>query len=152
MRACEHSGMQDGTARARLDRDFGDRFLPLRRQLGVTSFGMNQIVLQPGQRGRIHRHVRQEEVYLVLEGRLTLVLESEPTELGEGDMIRVAPQVRRQLVNYGPARVVLLALGGASEHQGRDGEAFAAWEDDNPTSPQEMPMPPDLDPGELHTA
>src|SRR3984885_14890167 len=100
--------MEDGTTRARLDRDYGDRFLPLRRQLGVTSFGMNQIVLEPGQRGRIHRHARQEEVYLVLEGQLTLVIESEPAELGEGDLMRVAPQVRRQLVNYGPARVVLV--------------------------------------------
>jgi mannose-6-phosphate isomerase-like protein (cupin superfamily) len=144
--------MEDGTARARLDRDYGDRFLPLRRQLGVTSFGMNQIVLEPGQRGRIHRHARQEEVYLVLEGQLTLVIESEPAELGEGDLMRVAPQVRRQLVNYGPGRVVLLALGGAAEHQGRDAEAFAAWEDESATSPQEMPMPPDLEPGELRTA
>ena len=75
---------------------------PLRRQLGVTSFGMNQIVLQPGQRGRIHRHERQEEVYLVLEGRLTLVIESEPTELAEQELIRVAPGLRRQLINYGP--------------------------------------------------
>ncbi|HUJ33588.1 MAG TPA: cupin domain-containing protein [Solirubrobacteraceae bacterium] len=144
--------VEDGTARARLDRDFGDRFLPLRRQLGVTSFGLNQIVLQPGQRGRIHRHLRQEEVYLVLEGRLTLVIETEPTELGAGELIRVAPQVRRQLVNYGPGRVVLLALGGTTEHRGRDGEAFVSWDDDSPTSPQEMPMPPDLDPGELRTA
>ncbi len=143
--------MEDGTARARLDPDFGDRFLPLRRQLGVTAFGMNQIVLEPGQRGRIHRHARQEEVYLVLEGRLTLVIESEPTELGEGELIRVAPQIRRQLVNYGPDRVVLLALGGAAEHQGRDGEAFSSWNDENPTSPQELQMPPDLHPGELRT-
>ena len=143
--------MEDGTARARLDRDFGDRFLPLRRQLGVTSFGMNQIVLKPGQRGRIHRHARQEEVYLVLEGRLTLVIESEPAELGVGELIRVAPQIRRQLVNHGPDRVVVLALGGAAEHQGRDGEAFSSWNDENPTSPQELQMPPDLDPGELRT-
>ena len=85
----------------------------------------------------------------MLEGRLTLVIESEPTELGEGELIRVAPQVRRQLVNYGPDRVVVLALGGAAEHQGRDGEAFASWDDGSPTSPQEMQMPPDLDPGEL---
>ena len=148
--ACEHvHPMEEGTARARLDFDYGDRFLPLRRQLGVTSFGMNQIVLQPGQRGRIHRHAHQEEVYLVLQGRLTLVIESEPTELTDGQLIRVAPGLRRQLVNYGPGRVVILALGGAAEHQGRDGEAFAAWEDDDSTSPQEMPMPPDLDPGEL---
>jgi mannose-6-phosphate isomerase-like protein (cupin superfamily) len=143
--------MEDGTARARLDRDFGDRFLPLRRQLGVTSFGMNQIVLQPGQRGRIHRHERQEEVYLVLEGRLTLVIESEPTEVSEGELIRVAPQIRRQLVNYGPGRVVLLALGAAAEHQGRDGEAFTSWDAETPASPQELAMPPDLDPGELRS-
>ncbi len=144
--------MEEGTARARLDYDYGDRFLPLRRQLGVTSFGMNQIVLQPGQRGRIHRHERQEEVYLMLKGRLTIVIESEPTELTEGELLRVAPGVRRQLVNYGPERVVLLALGGAAEHRGRDGESFMAWEDESPTTPQEMPMPPDLDPGELRTA
>jgi mannose-6-phosphate isomerase-like protein (cupin superfamily) len=131
--------------------DYGDRFLPLRRQLGVTSFGMNQIVLQPGQRGRIHRHERQEEVYLVLEGRLTLVVESEPTELSEGELIRVAPQLRRQLLNYGPGRVVLLALGGAAEHQGRDGEVFASWDADTAASPQELQMPPDLDPGELRS-
>jgi mannose-6-phosphate isomerase-like protein (cupin superfamily) len=143
--------MEDGTSRARLDPDVGDRFLPLRRQLGVTSFGLNQIVLQPGQRGRIHRHRRQEEVYLVLEGRLTVVIETEPIDLGEGELIRVAPRLRRQLVNYGPGRVVLLALGGAAEHQGRDGEAFVSWDEDSPASPQDMPMPPDLEPGELRT-
>ncbi|HUA04564.1 MAG TPA: cupin domain-containing protein [Solirubrobacteraceae bacterium] len=144
--------MEEGTSTTRLDPDVGERFLPLRRQLGVSSFGMNQIVLEPGQRGRIHRHRNQEEVYLVLEGQLTLMIESEATELGEGDLIRVAPQIRRQLVNLGPGRVVMLALGGAAEHQGRDGEAFTSWEDDSPVSPQEMPMPPDLDPSELRTA
>jgi mannose-6-phosphate isomerase-like protein (cupin superfamily) len=143
--------MEDGTTTTRLTPDAGERFVPLRRQLGVSSFGMNQIVLEPGQRGRIHRHLRQEEVYLVLDGRLTLVIESEPTELGEGELIRVAPRVRRQLVNYGPGRVVLVALGGATEHQGRDGEAFASWDDESPTSPQELPMPPDLEPSELRS-
>jgi mannose-6-phosphate isomerase-like protein (cupin superfamily) len=141
--------MEEGTSTTRLDPETGERFLPLRRQLGVSSFGMNQIVLQPGQRGRIHRHQRQEEVYLVLEGRLTLLLEGEESELGQGELIRVAPNVRRQLVNFGPGRVVLLALGGAAEHRGRDGEAFGDWSDEQPVSPQELSMPPDLDPGEL---
>ena len=142
--------MEDGTAKTRLDPETGERFLPLRRQLGVSSFGMNQIVLQPGQRGRIHRHKNQEEVYLVLEGTLTLLIEGERTELAVGEVIRVAPQVRRQLVNRGPGRVVLVALGGAGEHVGRDGEAFGDWSDVSPVSPQELPMPPDLDPGELY--
>jgi quercetin dioxygenase-like cupin family protein len=143
--------VEDGTSTTRLDPDTGERFLPLRRQLGVSSFGMNQIVLQPGQRGRIHRHRGQEEVYLVMEGTLTLVVEDSPIDLAQGEVIRVAPQVRRQLVNLGPGRLVLLALGGAGEHQGRDGEAFGAWEDEQPVSPQELAMPPDLDPGELRT-
>jgi mannose-6-phosphate isomerase-like protein (cupin superfamily) len=143
--------VEDGTSTTRLDPETAERFLPLRRQLGVSSFGMNQIVLQPGQRGRIHRHQRQEEVYLVLEGRLTLLLEREESDLGEGELIRVAPQVRRQLVNRGPGRVVLLALGGASEHTGRDGEAFGDWSDESPVPPQELSMPPDLDPGELRS-
>ncbi len=53
--------MQDGVTRGRLEPDVGARFMSLRRALGVTSFGIIQIVLQPGPRGRIHR---QEEVYL----------------------------------------------------------------------------------------
>ena len=88
---------------------------------------------------------------MVLEGTLTLIVEGEASDLGQGTVIRVAPMVRRQLVNLGPDRVVLLALGSAGEHQGRDGEAFRAWEDQEPVSPQELPMPPDLDVGELRS-
>jgi mannose-6-phosphate isomerase-like protein (cupin superfamily) len=144
--------VENGTTTTRLDPETGERFLPLRRQLGVSSFGFNQIVLQPGQRGRIHRHRRQEEVYLVHEGTLTILLEGEATDLGPGELIRVAPEVRRQLVNRGPGRLVLLALGGANEHQGRDGEAFGDWSDEDPVPPQELSMPADLEPGELRTA
>jgi quercetin dioxygenase-like cupin family protein len=143
--------VEDGTTTTKLDPDTGERFLPLRRQLGVSSFGLNQMVLQPGQRSRIHRHKHQEEVYLVLEGTLTLLVEGSPTDLGQGELIRVAPQVRRQLVNLGPGRLVLLALGGASEHQGRDGEAFPSWDAEQPMSPQELPFPPDLAAGELRS-
>jgi mannose-6-phosphate isomerase-like protein (cupin superfamily) len=143
--------MEAGVRRVRLDPDTGERFLSLRRELGVTSFGMNQIVLQAGQRGRIHRHERQEEVYLVLDGTLTLIVEEEEFEVGQGELIRVAPSLRRQLVNRRPGRVVLVALGGAGEHQGRDGEAFASWTDEVGASPQEIPLPADLDPSKLRS-
>lgn len=141
--------MEDGVSRARLEPDANERFVPLRRELGVSAFGINQMVLQPGQRSRIHRHRHQEEVYLVLEGRLTLLIEREETELGEGELVRVAPQVRRQLVNRGSGRLVLLALGGASEHEARDAEAFSAWEDEDGSSPRDVPWPPDLSEEEL---
>jgi mannose-6-phosphate isomerase-like protein (cupin superfamily) len=141
--------MEQGTSRAKLDPGTPDRFVPLRRQLGVTTFGINQMVLQPGQRMRIHRHARQEEVYLVLEGRLAVSIEGDETVLEAGELMRVAPDVRRQLVNRGPARVVLIALGGGQEHNGRDAEAFTAWEQETGASPQEVPMPDDLSADEL---
>jgi mannose-6-phosphate isomerase-like protein (cupin superfamily) len=128
-----------------IDRDSGDRFQPLRRDLGVSSFGMNVIVLQPGERGRIHAHEHQEEVYLVLEGELTLVVEGEDSTLGPDRLVRVGPPVRRQLANAGVQRVVLLALGGSGEHVGRDGLAWESWDEESPgRPPQEVPLPQDL--------
>jgi mannose-6-phosphate isomerase-like protein (cupin superfamily) len=141
--------MEDGTGRARLEPDSDERFVMLRRQLGVTSFGINQMALRPGQRSRIHRHQHQEEVYLVLEGTLSIAIEDEESDLSEGELIRVAPNVRRQLINRGPGRLVLVALGGHGEHQSRDAEAFHSWEDDEGASPRDVPWPDDLAAEEL---
>src|SRR5215208_5294220 len=116
--------MQDGVSVATLDRDGSERFQALRRELGVSTFGLNLIRLRPGQRGRIHRHKRQEEVYVVLEGMLTLGVEGEERELARGSLARVAPPVRRQLVNRGSELLLVLAIGAAEPHAGRDGEAF----------------------------
>ena len=136
--------MEIGVSFAALDPDHEERFLPLRRLLGVTSFGLNQILLRPGQRGRIHRHTAQEEVYLVLSGTLTLGVEGEERELGQGELARVGPDVRRQISNRGGEDVLLLALGGHGEHVGRDGEAFTSWEEEHGAAPQEVPLPEDL--------
>ena len=137
-------GMERGTTRSRLDPQSDKQFLTLRRQLCVSTFGLNQITLRPKQRGRIHRHLRQEEVYLVLSGRLSLIVEGEEIELGEGELVRVAPDLRRQLVNRGPERLVLLAMSGEGDHHGRDGEAFADWEQRTGVPPQKLSPPPDL--------
>jgi uncharacterized cupin superfamily protein len=130
---------------AAIDPDGGERFQPLRRELGVRSFGLNLITLQPRERGRIHVHERQEEVYLVLEGELTLVVEGEDHLLPRWRLARVGPAVRRQLVNRGRERVVLVALGGAGEHEGRDARAWSSWDEGGEgRSPQEVPLPEDL--------
>jgi uncharacterized cupin superfamily protein len=136
--------MEDGVDFWQLDLDGGERFVPVRRHLGVSTFGMNLIVLEPGQAGRIHRHARQEEVYLVLEGELSLMIEGEDHRLKAGGLARVAPEVKRQLVNRRSRRVVLLALGGAEPHEGRDGEAFEAWDQAEGRPPQEVPLPSDM--------
>jgi uncharacterized cupin superfamily protein len=122
-----------------------ERFQSLRRELGVSSFGMNVITLAPRQRGRIHAHERQEEVFIVLEGELTIGIEGEEHAVAKHGAVRVAPLVRRQLVNRGPSTLVLLALGAEGEHVGRDGRAWEAWDEDGEgRSPQEVPLPSDL--------
>jgi uncharacterized cupin superfamily protein len=136
--------MEDGVSFTRIDLDSGERFQALRRELGVSTFGLNLLLLQPGQRGRIHRHEHQEEVYLVLDGELSLYVEGEEHVLAQGALARVAPNVRRQLVNRRPQRVVLLALGGATDHTGRDGVAYVDWADSAGASPQEIPLPDDV--------
>ncbi|HET9094642.1 MAG TPA: cupin domain-containing protein [Solirubrobacteraceae bacterium] len=136
----------EGVSVARIDQPPEERFARLRAPLGVTSFGINVLTFAPGQRNRIHRHRVQEEVYVVLAGTLTLLVEGEPSQYAEGDVVRVAPDVRRQLVNRGPQVLRLLALGGdvGHEHEPRDAEAFNDWSQTEPGTPQTVPVPEDL--------
>jgi uncharacterized cupin superfamily protein len=122
-----------------------ETFQSLRRELGVTSFGINLLKLAPRQRLRVHRHQRQEEVYLVLEGELTLVVEGEDHVLGSGTFARVGPETKRQLTNPSSAPTLVLALGGDGTHEGRDGIAWSSWDEEGEgRPPQEVPLPDDL--------
>ncbi len=136
--------MAGSLARSSIDYESTERFISLRRALGVEAFGLNQLTLQPKQRGRIHRHQAQEEVYLVLAGTLTLLVEEEPHDLQPGELARVPASARRQLENRGDVPCVVLAIGGAGEHVGRDGEAFESWAESEGRPPQEVPLPDDL--------
>jgi uncharacterized cupin superfamily protein len=137
--------MQEGITLGSLDHVGSDRFQRLRAELGVETFGLNLIRLGPRQRGRIHAHERQEEVYVVLSGTLTLATgDGEEEQLGPNACARVAPGVRRQLINRGRDRCVFLAMGGAEEHNGRDGIAFDAWDAPEGRPPAEIPLPQDL--------
>ena len=80
----------------------------------------------------------------MLAGTLTLSIEGEERELGQGELARVAPDVRRQLSNRGRDDLLMVALGGRDEHVGRDGEAFTSWDQEPGAPPQEVPLPDDL--------
>ena len=138
--------MESGTSFASLDLDGEDRFQRLRAELGLSTFGLNLLRLRPGQGSRIHRHERQEEAYLVLGGVLTLEIDGEGTrELSKGDLARVAPAVRRQLSNRTADRLYVLAMGGANEHEGRDGRAYESWDEEGEgRPPADVPLPEDL--------
>jgi uncharacterized cupin superfamily protein len=137
--------VEDGVSFAKLDFDAGERFVRLRSELGIESFGLNLLLLEPGQGSRIHRHERQEEAYIVLEGTLTLEIEgAEEHTLASGDAARVAPNVRRRLSNRTQERLAVLALGGAHKHEGRDGVAYVDWDDTEGRPPKDVPLPENL--------
>jgi quercetin dioxygenase-like cupin family protein len=140
---------QDPTIFA-LDLDTDERFVPLRKLLGVSGFGINQLTLRPGQRMRIHRHAGQEEVYLVFEGRLTVLVEGVAHTVAAGELMRIAPEIRRQLVNTHRQRVTLVALGSTCDgHESRDAEAFNSWEETAGGQPRDVALPDDLPDSEL---
>jgi uncharacterized cupin superfamily protein len=139
--------MEPGVGYAFLDLTTRERVVRLGHELGVTSFGVNLRLLRPGQRGRIHRHRRQEEVYLVLEGELTLVIDGEERPvLRQGEAVRVSPELRRQLVNRGREDCAVLAIGASGEHEGGDGLAYESWDEPAEAGrpPQQVPLPADL--------
>jgi quercetin dioxygenase-like cupin family protein len=92
----------------------GIRFRPARQALGVSSWGMNVIEMDPGCTGypeHDHESEGHEEVYLVLRGSIVLQTDGSERVLSQGDFVRVAPETKRKFVtrNEGAA---LLALGG----------------------------------------
>ncbi|MBQ3942736.1 MAG: cupin domain-containing protein [Elusimicrobia bacterium] len=44
----------------------------------------------------VHYHKKNEEIYIALSGNGTAVLDGEKIEFSEGDVIKVAPSVKRQ--------------------------------------------------------
>lgn len=91
----------------------GIQFRPVREALGVTAWGMNVLELEAGcdqYPEHDHRKDGQEEVYVVLEGSVVFQANGEEQLLSRGEMVRVAPEVRRKFVTR-DSRVTLLALG-----------------------------------------
>lgn len=92
----------------------GIRFRPARNALGVTSWGMNVIELDPDCSGYPeHDHASEghEEVYLVLSGSILLRTGGRELELSEGQFVRVPPGMKRKFVTRNSG-ATLLALGG----------------------------------------
>jgi mannose-6-phosphate isomerase-like protein (cupin superfamily) len=114
----------EGWAAANLD-DLGDGpgFRKVRRELGVTAFGMNAIVLPPGMWTGRHFHERQEETYFVHRGTLEFEFgDGERVRLEAGGIARVDAATVRRMGNVGDEDAVYVIVGGADGYVGRDGK------------------------------
>jgi uncharacterized cupin superfamily protein len=85
----------------------------VRRTLGIESFGINMVEIGPGESIPEHDETGrdQEEVFLVVEGSPSLVVDGREIEMPAGTFARLDPQLSRTVVNHGdePAAVLIMS-------------------------------------------
>ena len=100
----------------------GPGFRKVRKELGVTAFGVNAVVIPPGYASGRHLHERQEELYFVHRGTVEFTLGQDTVSLRPGGFLRVDPSTVRSVRNPSDAEeAVYVAIGGAGGYVGRDG-------------------------------
>ena len=100
----------------------GPGFRRIRRELGVTAFGVNALIYPPGQEGFLHYHDEQDELYFVHRGRATFEVDGDEFELGPGGVVYVESTTPRKINNRTDEELVVLAVGGKEGYVGRDGQ------------------------------
>jgi quercetin dioxygenase-like cupin family protein len=113
----------DGWSVATLD-DLGDGpgFRKIRKELGVTEFGVNAIVMPAGYTAAPHRHERQQEIYFVHAGELEFTFgDGSKHRLGPGGLARVDASTVRRIGNVGDGDAIYVSVGGEGGYVGRDG-------------------------------
>jgi quercetin dioxygenase-like cupin family protein len=115
----------DGYAVAQLD-DLGEGpgFRKIRKELGVTAFGVNAIVLPPSYATGSHYHDEQEELYFVHSGRVEFEFGDGSTQqLGPGGLAWVDAPTERKVRNLSDSEdAVYVVIGGKDGYVGRDGK------------------------------
>jgi mannose-6-phosphate isomerase-like protein (cupin superfamily) len=73
----------------------------------------------PGARGRRHRHRRQEETFVVLEGTLSMYVGEPPErrDVPTGGLVHVPPGTPLQSVNHGDVPLLVYAYGTPPEDE-----------------------------------
>ena len=83
------------------------------RHLELTGVALGLVHLRPGKGYTFtHAHEKQEEVYMVIEGRGHILLDGEMVDVGPGDFVRVSPQTRRAVCAAADSYLKLICAGG----------------------------------------
>ena len=101
----------------------GPGFRKVRRELDVSEFGVNAIVIPAGYEGQHHYHDEQEELYFVHTGTLQFTFgDGEEFTLGPGGLARVDASTHRKVKNVGEDDAVYVCVGAKGGYVGRDGQ------------------------------
>ncbi len=88
------------------------RWSLVRRSLGVASFGVNLVEIEPGYAIPEHDERRrdQEELFFVVSGDAVAVIEGKEHPAPAGTFVRVDPSLRRTIRNDGEEPATLLIV------------------------------------------
>ena len=93
-----------------------------------VAFTWRRMPAQTGGKGSYgHRHKTTEEIYFVASGTLQFKIEDEVMDLGEGTVVRMAPQVTRSVWNEGPEDAVLIMCSVRTDDPGADVETVEGF-------------------------
>jgi uncharacterized cupin superfamily protein len=100
------------TIRRREDLERSGNWLLARRSLGLAAFGMNVVEIPAGEQIPEHDEIDrdQEEVFIVLEGSPSLVVDGREIETPAGTFARLDPGLRRTVVNRGEGVAAVLIV------------------------------------------
>lgn len=92
----------------------GMRFVYAGKGLGVTAWGMNVIKMEPNCTSypeHNHEDSGQEEVYVILKGKVKFIADDEESELEPGMIVRVGPSQNRRFMTDATEGATILAIG-----------------------------------------
>jgi len=88
-------------------------WLLARKALGTGAFGYNLVEIGPGGQIPEHDEARsgQVELYAILEGEATMLLDGEEHPAPAGTFVSIEPAATRQILNRSEAPVTALLIG-----------------------------------------
>ncbi len=98
-------------------------FKKIRRAIGTTAFGVNEITLPPGLSGLEHDEVNtgHEEVYAIVDGGGTMTIDGEDVVVKTGDYLRVDADATRQITaGEDGVRFIVVGAKPQPEYDGRE--------------------------------
>ena len=103
------------------------RWTPLRKHFGITAFGINAYTATEAGQDVVEEHTEErlghEEIYIVVTGRATFVLDGEEREVAAGSAVFLRdPSVKRYARAEEPGTTVLAIGGKPGQHE------ISAWE------------------------
>ena len=86
------------------------------RKLNLHSVSLGLIKLPPSEGYTFtHHHVKQEEIYIVVEGKGQMLLNGELVDIERGDIVRVSPPTKRALKADSDTSLFVICTGGVTE-------------------------------------